>query len=129
MIKEGDERKEARDSLEESIKDIRQKILQRQTIGEAAWQKFAELANQESDPFKKAVAEDLAAIHFTLNTMWLEIERLYTIEMVNAEKIKQLYTFIFTLPEVIEDKDVINRMLGRYGELRNKIKSLQEGMR
>lgn len=116
-------------SMEESIKEIRQKIRERQAIAQETYQKFVTLANEESDPFKKDIAEALAAIQFTTNSTWLEIERLYTIELVNTEKIKQLYRFIFTLPEVIEDKEVTNRMLEKYNKLRNRIKSLQEEMR
>lgn len=116
-------------SMEESIKEIRQKIRERQAITQETYQKFVTLANEESDPFKKDIAEALAAIQFTTNSTWLEIERLYTIELVNTEKIKQLYRFIFTLPEVIEDKEVTNRMLEKHDKLRNRIKSLQEEMR
>jgi hypothetical protein len=130
MTEAGKKKKDPRSSTEEMIKDIRKKIFQRQTISQAAWQKFAALANHESaDPFKKSVAEDLAAIHFTITTIWLEIERLYTFELVNGEKIKQLYGLIFMVPGVLENKEVTSRMLEKMDELDKRIKSLHEGMR
>jgi hypothetical protein len=131
MTEEGDNKKKEPHALAgEMIKDIRKIILERQTISQAAWQKFAELANQESaDPFKKSVAEDLAAIHFSINTIWLEIERLYTFELINTEKIKELYGLIFMVPGVMENKEVTNRMRQKVGELDKWVKSLREGMR
>jgi hypothetical protein len=118
-------------SMEESIKEIRQKIRERQAIVQETYQKFVDLANEESEPFKNVLAELLSAFQSTMNLIWLEIEQLYTIEYVNTEKIDQLYEFIFTLPEVREDKEVTDRMLKKYNKLRKRIRrirSLQEEM-
>jgi hypothetical protein len=121
----------AASSTEESIKEIRQKIRERQAVTQEAYQKFVALVNEESDPFKSVIAELVAIFQSTMDLLWLELEQLYTKEYVNTEKIDLLYEFIFTLPEVTEDKEVTDRMLKKYNNLRKRIRritTLQEEM-
>jgi valyl-tRNA synthetase len=114
----------AASSMEESIKEIRQKIRERQAIAQEAYQKFVALANEESDQSKSVLAELLGTIASTIELIWLDIEQLYTIAYVNTEETEQLYQFIFTLPEVTEDKEVIDRMLKKYNKLRKRIRRI-----
>jgi DNA repair ATPase RecN len=111
-------------SMEESIKEIRQKIRERQAIAQEAYQKFVALANEESDHSKSALAELLGTIASTMESIWLDMEQLYNLYYINTEKTEQLYQFIFTLPEVTEDKEVTDRMLEKYNKLRKRIKRI-----
>lgn len=102
------------------LKAIRERIHRRQSISQAAWEKFAADAKTERDPLKKSTAENLAAIHFDISSMWEDIEMLHTAEIVNTEKINQLYRFIFALPEVIKNKELSDRMMEEYSKLNDE---------
>ena len=114
----------ASSSMEESIKEIRRKIRERQAIAQEAYQKFVALANEESDHSKSALDELLGTIASTMESIWLDMEQLYTIAYVSTEKTEQLYQFIFTLSEVTEDKEVTDRMLKKYNKLRKRIRRI-----
>lgn len=61
------------------LKGVVDGVREVQATLEETRQEFAALADDEkSDPFKKDVAETIAAIHFSLNRIMLEVERLYT---------------------------------------------------
>jgi peptidoglycan hydrolase CwlO-like protein len=85
-------------------------------------------ADEESDPFKKEVAETVAATQFDISSMWSDVEKLYVVELVNAEKIKLLYELITLtlLPEVTKDPELIKEVKEKIKDLNDRIRNLQE---
>ena len=114
--------------MEELTKEIMEKIRQRQEFAKGLYQKFVALADEESDPFKKEVAETVAATQFDISSMWSDVEKLYVMELVNAEKIKLLYELITLtlLPEVTKDPELIKEVREKIKDLNDRIKNLQE---
>jgi hypothetical protein len=114
--------------MEDLIKEIREKIRQRQEFAKELYQKFVAFADEESDPFKKEVAETVAATQFDISSMWSDVEKLYVVELVNAEKIKLLYELITLtlLPEVTKDSELIKRVKEEIHYLNDRIRNLQE---
>jgi len=119
----GEKKKKKRPSMEDSTKETREIIKQRQITSERLRQKFTALAERESDPFRKAAAEDLAAIHFTITTLWHDIEMLYVFEYTNQEKFNLLSKFIFGLPEVVQNQVIFTDMIKKMTELDKRIKN------
>jgi hypothetical protein len=69
----------------------------------------------------------LAAIHFTITTLWHDLEMLYVFEYVNQERFTQIYKFIFSLPEVTQDNKVFEDMVKKWKDLEHRIKNLNLG--
>ncbi len=85
-------------SMEESIKEIRQKIRERQAIAQEAYQKFVTLANEESDHSKSALAELLGIIASTMESIWLDMEQLYNLCFYKrSTNIHYFYSIIFRI--------------------------------
>lgn len=114
--------------MEDLVKEIKEKIRRRQEFAQVLYQKFVALADEESDLFKKEVAETLAATQFDLSSMWSDVEKLYIVELVNAEKIKLLYELItlILLPEVTKDSELTKEVREKIKDLNDRISNLQE---
>jgi hypothetical protein len=113
-------------SMEDVVEEIREKILKRQIISEQKRREFLAWADRQSpaDPFKKAVAEDLSAIHYTINSLLHYIELLYISELANKERSNQLYNFILSLPEVTQNQELKGRMTKEWTNLNDRIRNL-----
>ena len=112
--------------LEELIIDIRKKNRETQASLILASQRLAALADKESDPFKKEVAEIINGLTSTTNRIVGDIDNLYISALGTSEKLNLLSTIVCTLPEVIQDEELVNGILKKLNNFDDRITKLKE---
>lgn len=112
--------------LDELIIDIRKKNRETQASLILASQKLAALDNKESDPFKKEIAEIINGLTSTTNRIVEDIDNLYIFALGTSEKLNLLSTIVCTLPEVIQNEELVNGILKKLNNFDEKIRKLRE---
>jgi DNA replication protein DnaD len=112
--------------LEELIVDVRKKNRETQASLILASQKLAALAEKESDPFKKEIAEIINGLTSTTNRIVGDIDNLYISALGTSEKLNLLSTIVCTLPEVIQNEELVNGILKKLNNFDDRITKLRE---
>jgi hypothetical protein len=112
--------------LEELIVDIRKKNRETQASLILASQKLAALADKESDPFKKEIAEIINGLTSTTNRIVGDIDNLYISALGTSEKLNLLSTIVCTLPEVIQNEELVNGILKKLNNFDDRISKIRE---
>jgi hypothetical protein len=112
--------------LEELIVDVRKKNRETQASLILASQKLAALTDKESDPFKKEIAEIINGLTSTTNRIVGDIDNLYISALGTSEKLNLLSTIVCTLPEVIENEELVNGILKKLNNFDDRITKLRE---
>lgn len=112
--------------LEELIIDVRKKNRETQASLIQASQKLATLAGNESDPFKKEIAEIINGLASTTNRVVGDLDNLYISALGTSEKLNLLSTIVCTLPEVIQNEELVNKILKKLNNFDDTITKLKE---
>jgi hypothetical protein len=112
--------------LEELIVDVRKKNRETQASLILASQKLAALADKESDPFKKEIAEIINGLTSTTNRIVGDLDNLYISALGTSEKLNLLSTIVCTLPEVIQNEELVNGILKKLNNFDDRITKLRE---
>ena len=112
--------------LDELIIDIRKKNRETQASLILASQKLAALDNKESDPFKKEIAEIINGLTSTTNRIVGDIDNLYISALGTSEKLNLLSTIVCTLPEVIQNEELVNGILKKLNNFDDRISKIRE---
>jgi hypothetical protein len=106
--------------------DVRKKNRETQASLIQASQKLSTLADNESDPFKKEIAEIINGLTSTTNRIVGDIDNLYISALGTSEKLNLLSTIVCTLPEVIQNEELVNRILKKLNNFDDMITKLKE---
>ena len=124
--KEEEEGPTTTSKLDELIIDVRKKNRETQASLILASQKLAALADKESDLYKKEIAEIINGLTSTTNRIVEDIDNLYIFALGTSEKLNLLSTIVCTLPEVIQNEELVNGILKKLNNFDERIRKLRE---
>jgi hypothetical protein len=113
-------------SPEEFVKRIKEEVQRRQLIAQQTHQRFIQKANNEKDPFRRDVAETIAAIELNLTNMYRDLLTLYTMQVTNNQETRLLYKLILMLPEVLNDPELQKRLQEKVDGVHTHINELEK---